>query len=446
MRVRESYEERLRKTYPAVEQWYREKALRSRLTAGAQIRLLGRVCDWLKLTPPQLVEEVRKNPARFKSRMVAYAEELKARHVQDAYLVRAFSTLNSWLHANKVRKVPEDLFPKLAPVRVVHQEVIPTQEQLREALAHLSLRGQVEALFMAHTGARPGVLGHYDGTTGLTLGDLPELDLGALEFTKLPFRVVVPAHLSKNHASYTTFGSSELASSIIRYLQERRDKFHEKFTSASPLVSRARQVKFTGGGDFEGKRYEPGFISELNIAAELREALRAVFPVDTPRPYCLRSFFSSQMFVAENQHRVSATQRESWMGHTSGMDAVYNVRKGDHLVETMRKAYADCEEFLTTQTRSAKEVRTDRLLERLGARLGLGKDEALSVVEGLLAEEVKAERPQQTPKTTRSESRRAMMPGAEADTLIMDGWVVGPSKLSDGKLVLYAPGAQPGAN
>ena len=421
---RGSYEQRLRSTYPKVDAGFREKALRSRLTARQQVRTLGRFCDQFQVDPIQLLTLARKDKSGRKEGLVGYAAELKKRNVQDAYIEGIFGTLKSWLRSNQVRFEDDELFPRLAVTRSVREERIPTSDGLRQILAHLSSRGRVCALLMAHSGLRPGVIGHYDGTDGLRLEDLPELDPATLEFHKLPFRILVPARLSKNHASFNTFGSAELASAVVAYLRERRDRFREKLAAESPLVSVARQVKFTGGGGMEEKRYEPKFVTGLNIGNDLRTALRRVFPIGTPRPYCLRSYFSSQMFVAEGNHRISATYREAMMGHTSGIDSVYNVRKGDHLVEDLRKAYAAAEEFLTTQQAPARDVETKRILDRMASLLGLNRDDLVQRLATMVGES-SGERDSPAPSLPPRSGKRAeqiVRPMTELKTLLGQGY------------------------
>jgi hypothetical protein len=436
-RKRVTYEERLRGSSRDVDQWFHELALRSRLTARQHVRTLGRLCEVLGLSPPELVSIARKRDSSLKSKLVEYATALKARNVQESYIVRTFAVLRSWLKHNRVRFDRDDLFPKLVSTSTVRQERIPTPDELRQVLAHLTSRGRVCALLMAHSGLRPGAVGHYDGTDGLTLADLPELDLESFEFQRIPFLISVPSRLSKNRAPYSTFGSSESASAILAYLRERRDKFEESMTGSTPLVSVARQVKFGGAGAIEPVRYQPKFVTELNIAYDLRTALRRVFPHDTPRPYCLRSYFSSQMFAAEGQHRISATYREAMMGHTSGIDAVYNVRKGNHLVEDLRSAYAAAEEFLTTQQSSARDIEAKRVLDRMATLLGLDRDQLVDRLSTVVGE-AKAAEPGANDGNASKAARKAdqvVRPMSQLKTLVERGYKfvaqVGPEGVFD---------------
>src|SRR5208337_3179854 len=108
---------------------------------------------------------------------------------------------------------------------------------LRRVLDRLSPRGRVMALLMAHSGLRPGVMGGYGGSDGLSLGDLPELKLGRRpSFGTVPFVIRVPARLSKTRKMYTTFGSQELASALLGYLDERHSQ-GEPLGPDSPVVT-----------------------------------------------------------------------------------------------------------------------------------------------------------------------------------------------------------------
>ncbi len=64
---------------------------------------------------------------------------------------------------------------------------------------------------MAHGGLRPECLGNYRGDEGLRVKDLPDATLvnGLLTFTKIPTRILVPAHLSKRQQAFFTFLGDE---------------------------------------------------------------------------------------------------------------------------------------------------------------------------------------------------------------------------------------------
>lgn len=64
-----------------------------------------------------------------------------------------------------------------------------------------SSRGRVAIALMAFSGLRPESLGNYDGTDGIKLVDLKELNLDTLEFEKSPSIMIVRSSLSKGEES-----------------------------------------------------------------------------------------------------------------------------------------------------------------------------------------------------------------------------------------------------
>ena len=73
----------------------------------------------------------------------------------------------------------------------LENEKVPEPWQLNEILGAATVRTKVSISFMCFSCVRPGVLGNVNGTDGLVLADLPELDLKALRFTTLPAQAVV---------------------------------------------------------------------------------------------------------------------------------------------------------------------------------------------------------------------------------------------------------------
>jgi len=76
---------------------------------------------------------------------------------------------------------------------------------------------------MAFSGLRPESVGNYNGTDGIRLGDLRELNLETLEFEKTPTILVIRSSLSKAKHQYFTFISEEGITYIKEYLMERKN-------------------------------------------------------------------------------------------------------------------------------------------------------------------------------------------------------------------------------
>jgi hypothetical protein len=352
---------------PKVRAWYDERALRSKLSADTYLRQLGGSLSRLNLTPSGIAELAEQDPDALRAALVKYAGELKQQGRLDSYIGKTFDGLRSWL---RFRRAEFDSFPKLGSARGVtlEQERVPTPEELQRVLARLSPRGRVAALFMAHSGLRPGVLGGYGALDGLRLGDLPELKLGKQPTLSVtPFVIRVPARLSKTRRMYTTFGSQELASALLGYLDERQSH-GERLGSDSPAIT---VDSFAATHEFQGKRGAGRFLTTKGIVFEIREALSSAKPNGVSwRPYVLRSYCSTRLLIAEGQGKIGRDLREAILGHDGGVAARYNVGKrwGPELLKEARSAYKRCEPFLSTSpTASAadRDFQTRRVMLRI---------------------------------------------------------------------------------
>lgn len=76
---------------------------------------------------------------------------------------------------------------------------------------------------MAFAGLRPRSIGSYDGTDGLTVSDLPEIEVEGkhISFEKVPTIVRVRAKNSKAKHGYLSFLGSEGCLAIQQYLEQR---------------------------------------------------------------------------------------------------------------------------------------------------------------------------------------------------------------------------------
>ncbi len=360
---------------PRVRAWYDERALTSRLSADVYLRQLGSMAARLGLEPDEIAKIAGRSPVRLRTLLVRYASDLKARGRLDSYIAKTFDGLRSWLRS---RRVKFDDFPRLGRARneSIQTEVPPTPEQLRAVLyGGMSLRGRSSALFMAHAGLRPGVLGSYQARDGLTLGDLPELKLGAEpKFTELPFVVRVPSRLSKTRKMYTTFGTRELAETFLAYLRERVER-------GEPLTSRSPAVAADPLGIARGYAKETGFLTTKGVVLELREEIRKNTPVGVRwRPYVFRAYASTRLLVAEANGKIPAALREAILGHEGGVAARYNVGKpwGPELLKEAREAFRRAEPYLLT-TGAPTESGAERVIRALLKARGATDDELNSL-------------------------------------------------------------------
>ena len=356
---------------PKVRSWYDARTLRSRLSADQYLRQLGFLLERLELDPAGAVELAKKDPDRLRDLLIRDAAKLKRAGRLDSYISKFHEGLRAYF---RFHHVPFDGFPSLSPIKgaSLAHERIPSPEELGRVLEHLSLRGKVCALFMAHAGLRPGVLGSYQAESGLTLADLPDLRLGKKpSLAEVPFVVRVPAHLSKTRVSYTTFGSSQLASTLLAYLTERVES-GEKLTPTSPVVAvrATRGVASRRRGD---PRFSSGFVVTKAVVGEIHDALTSSAPEGVRwRPYVLRAYCSSRLLMAEGAGKITRDLREALLGHDLGNSGRYTLGKtwSDDLLKDARAAYKRAEPYLLTtgKAEDSQEAVTRALRLLLAAR------------------------------------------------------------------------------
>jgi len=393
-------------------------------------RHIGLFVEKFGKNPSELLALARDNPDSLRTQLVRYAADQKRAGRLDSYISKSFEGLKSFFKHNRVRF---DEFPRLSPIRgaSLTLERVPTQQELGQVLERLSQRGRVIALFLAHSGVRPGVLGSYGGETGLTLGDLPELDLGPpILIREIPFAIRVPAEISKTRRQYITFGTEQLATTLLAYLNWRRDN-GEPLNELSPVVAPG-QLKGIAVQSRQEARFGAGFIAMKNVVKEVQEVLHASAPKGVRwRPYVLRSYCSTRLLLAEGQGKLSRDLREAILGHDGGIASRYNVGKrwGEELLTEARRQYANAAEFLETNAQTRMNVATEFRHAAL-ALAGLSEEEAAKHVkdsnneilailrERLIGREVAIAEP------VNGNGHRVQKPVelAEAEQLLLQGW------------------------
>ncbi|MDE2046529.1 MAG: hypothetical protein KGJ69_15515, partial [Thermoplasmata archaeon] len=368
------------------------------LAPDVYMRQLGALLVQADISAKDLLRIARKkDPSEFRRLLRGFAREMKespsprsGKPRLVSYIIKTFSGVQSFLRHHGVKHDPDN-YPHLsvkAPESLVDEEV-PRPSELRQVLSLLSARGRVIALVMAQSGIRPGALGSYDGTDGVVLKDLPDLDLTSLTFAQVPFRVRVRGARSKTGLEYFTFGGQEGADMVLGYLQERRAE-GEELTPDSPLISvAARGVK----SHFRVKAGNM-FLTTVAVTREIREAMDKVVPKGTTwRPYVLRAYFSTRLQLAGSERLMTRDTREYLMGHLSGSEAAYGRgkhRQPKEVLENYRKEYERAYRHLSTIT-STPDDTARALLSVILADKGISPEEQKELgVTSMSAEELLA--------------------------------------------------------
>ncbi len=148
--------------------------------------------------------------ARFNGRSLTNSEKRSGHRPAHALALRFGGT---WFLDST--GVPVAYNPSLTPAETEPADVasrrVPTRVELRRLVDSLTLRDRVIVLTLASSGMRVGVIASDDGSDGLRMENLPDLDLKTGEFKAKPPLVSVPARSSKNGKPYMTAHSAEAA-------------------------------------------------------------------------------------------------------------------------------------------------------------------------------------------------------------------------------------------
>lgn len=318
---------------PDVQRWYRNLARGSRVTADVYLRRLGGFCAERKITPKELASMEQKE---LEDLLLDAVDELEAQGSAGSYIKSILKALKSWLRHNR-REIKVKIKIKGAEeTPSLRDERVPTRNELLRILLAGDKKTRAASALMAFSGLRPETLGNYDGSDGLRVGDLPEMSVsdGGVKFARIPTLVVVRESLSKARHRYFTFLGEEGCRYLREYLEDRM-KQGEKINSSSPVITPKLRMK--------------PFIRTVNIGDMIRTTIRkAGFPW---RPYVLRSYFDTQLMIAENAGKVIRDYRQFWMGHKGDIEARYTTNKHrlpENVVEDMRVSYQRCQEYLQT--------------------------------------------------------------------------------------------------
>jgi len=356
--------------------WYERNAVRSEVTAQEFARVLDRYSRLHDLTPMELVRLARRKRKAIEDQLDDFIIKLHKEGKNGGYIANYLKAVKSWLQHHDIELRRRFRIPYRDSRSTLSDEVVPTRESLRATLNAATLRGRVVVALMSLAGLRPGTLGNFHGADGLKVRDLPEMSVrnGKVSFSKIPTVVVVRPELNKAQHRYITFLPEEGTNYLAGYI-EARLAAGEGIGPDSPVIAvdaRAAENELRNGK-------APGHIATKNVTDDVRDAMRSAGVMS--RPYTWRSYFDTNLLIAESQGRLPPHFRIAWMGHKKslGMEGPYTTLKQrlpEKLIEEMREKFRDASALLVTSgppvdPRVAELVARGPEIERL---LGIQKD------------------------------------------------------------------------
>jgi integrase len=350
--------------------WFHNLARGSPTTATERARVLHRFLGWMGWSLDELTRQITEDGDMFEKRLMAFVGSQEEKGYAPGTIENYVKSVRSWANWHGVKLVRKIKISNRTSTPTLDSEEVPTVNEVQDIRSSATPRGRICVGAVAYGGMRPEVLGHQHVKDGLRLGDLPELDIEKLEFTRVPTLVVVRPEISKTGRQYRTFFPGETCRDIVAYLHKRRGE-GEGLTRSSPLVAVNPALRRKGWRTRNGSSESMHIVTAV-VSRDIRNAMR---PVYSYRPYVLRSYFATRLLMAVSDKALDNNYRVYWLGHTGEISARYSSNKAmlpDDLVENMREAYNRSLRYLVGGTMSEEETRKKQMMDT--ARI-LGFDE-----------------------------------------------------------------------
>ncbi|SMH72023.1 conserved protein of unknown function [Candidatus Nitrosotalea okcheonensis] len=329
-----------------VKRWYDNLARGSPITAESRTRRLVKFCEEHNTTPMELAELGIKDLKAVTDLLQDHITWMELKHYAPQYIEATMTALKSWLRHFDILIVRRLKITDADSTPTLENERVPNGKEMAEILFRAPLREGAVISLMAKSGLRPEVLGNHNGTDGLMIKDLPDLEIinGVTRFLHTPPKVIVRRTLSKARHQYFTFLSNVGSERLLAYLNDRMAK-GEILNSESAVIAPNRDYKYGRQGK-EGNK----FLLTVRISNIVRNTFRPRF---TWRPYVLRSYFDTQLLLAEARGKIAHDFRVFFMGHKGSIEAKYTTNKGilsEELVKEMQDAFKRSEELLDMES------------------------------------------------------------------------------------------------
>jgi len=285
---------------PDVRWWYDNLARGSPVTADVRLRRLGCYCETAGTTPERFANAGAADVRAVDDMLMDHASLHEGRGYAPSYIEDILKCLRSWLSFNYVRSVRR-IRIKNADIPVTLQdEVVPSKAKLGELLDSAPAREHVSISLMAFSGVRPEVLGNYYGRDGLKVSDIEGMEVsgGDVTFRQMPARVTVRAELSKAGHRYFTFLPGTGCRYLRGYVRERMAN-GETVGTGSPIITFRPGYRTKTAND-------ACHLRTVSITAAIKDAFGIIMK---GRPYVLRSYFDTQLLLAESQGRMTHAYR-----------------------------------------------------------------------------------------------------------------------------------------
>jgi hypothetical protein len=414
--------------------WYKNVLRGSYATGSVYLLRLGRLCELCGVTPRMIASMNKVELMTFATNAIS---ELEVTGISGITIGSYLKAVKSWGRFNGTKLDERISVPDGEPRYA--EELVPRPEEVQSLFDHSPLRVKVAISLMGFGGLRPATIGNAEGTDGLKLGDLPELEVRGemVSFAKVPTLVVVRKRISKIRASFITFAPGQFCEYLRQYLEDRM-RLGEKLGPGSAVVTvtefnrqtqRSRECFF--------KKPYGQHVTSANVREMVRVAIRE--SGFRWRPYVLRRYFDTRMMLGEADGLVIPDWRSFWMGHSGNIEFVYTLRKGldEETVEKMRASYLKAaNRYLCTSEGAHEEDMVTRIRKQLLLTvLSPEEIEKLHVDEKTDEEVIGLLRQRLMEVTFNQGLKQKVVPSSEVEGWLAKGWTW-KGNLGDGRAVM----------
>ncbi|MGP8125982.1 MAG: site-specific integrase [Nitrososphaerales archaeon] len=427
---------------PNVKRWYDNVSRGSRITADVYLRRLGSICKSRGIRSP---EELLTRATGDGGTLWAYnftmdlVTKLEAEGKAGSYIHSVTKALRSWFAHNGINVEGRVKIRGAQDTPSLRDKHAPTSSELAMFFSNAPPQTRCAGALVAQAGLRLEVVGNYDGSDGLRIGDLPEITIGPdasddgaggqIGFSRTPAMVVVRPELSKAGHQYFTFLAKEGCEYITQYLTL-RTRSGEKLDASSPLICPGST-----------KPRKNLFVRSGLVSALIRKRLRSC--AIKARPYDLRSSFDTSLMLAESRGLIIRDYRVFFMGHKGDIEHRYTLNRHSlpsDVIGDMRTSFEKAQRYLMTPQFSTEDDVATQVKRQMLLTVGYkqGELEKIALTEAGDEEIQDLVKQKLFAVMMNNGQRQRVVPPEEVEKAIAEGWEwIG--NLPNGKAVLRLP-------
>lgn len=162
-----------------VRRWYNNVYRGSKITADVYFRRLGHITSAKNVSAQELAERAEKDEKWAYNFLLDLVTEMESKNYAGSYIGSNVKAIKSWLSHNGIEIKRRIKIRGIDHTPTLKDKQTLTPERSRTLYLNSPPQSRCAESLMAQSGLRPEVIGYYDGSDGLTIGDIPEMKIEA---------------------------------------------------------------------------------------------------------------------------------------------------------------------------------------------------------------------------------------------------------------------------